>query len=171
MDLTIWKQAGRSFTNAIDPLFKFAQVTAVAIAGFWTYHLHQLTGTEDIDPEVWVSTQAGPYSKDARLLVVRIREKNVGKVPVLVNRDALTLTVKRIPDTLTSGYVKMDGQPTLFEEKQLLRRYGDGLYLSPGTEGEDMAEFVVAPGMYTVEATFLLTDGDTVSHAAFQRVE
>jgi hypothetical protein len=111
------------------------------------------------------------YSQDARLLVVHIREKNVGKVSLLINRDALTLTVKKVPDSLAPGFVKMESQPTLFEEKHLLSRYGEGLEIGPGAEQEDMAEFVVAPGMYVVEASFLLPDGDTAGQIAFQRVD
>jgi hypothetical protein len=165
------KHAGSSLGKSLDPLSKAAQIVAVVIAGYWTYHIYLITGAEDFAPEVWVSTQAVPYSKDARLLNVHIREKNVGKVPVTIGRDDLTLRVKKVPDSLPSGFVNMDGQPALFEERHLLRRYDDGLYISPGTEAEDVAQFVVVPGMYTVEANFLLSDGDNVSDIAFQRVD
>src|SRR5260370_35275181 len=155
MDLPTWKQTRNAIANAIDPLSKLAQIAAIAIAGIWAYLVHLLTGEEDIDPEVWVSTQAVAYSKDARLLVVHIREKNVGKVPVTVEPDALILTVKKVPDSLAPGYVKMDSQSALFEEKHLLR-LDNGLYLSPATEQEDVAEFAVSPGMYTLNARVLL---------------
>src|SRR5260370_40491590 len=129
MDLPTWKQTGTAIANALDPLSKLAQIIAIVMAGIWAYRMHLLTGEEDIDPEVWVSTQTVAYSKDARLLVVHIREKNGGKVPVTVEPAALTLTVKKVPDSLAPGYVKMDSQPALFEEKHLLGR-DNGLYLS-----------------------------------------
>jgi hypothetical protein len=166
-----WGEARTAIVNAIYPVASLAQIVAVVIAGFWAYHMHLLTGEGDLDPEVWVSTQTVPYNKDTRLLVVHIREKNVGKIPVQIKPDALTLTVRKLPDALSPGYIKTDSKPALFEEKHLLARYPEGLYLSPGTEQEDIAQFVVAPGLYTVEAVFALTDGDTVSHEAFQRVE
>lgn len=169
MDLSAWKKALSATTNALDPLSKLAQIIAVAIAGFWSYHIHRITGEADIDPELGVSTQVIAYSQGARLLVVHLREKNVGKVPLDLRPDALTLTVKKVPDSLTPGYVKMGSQPTLFEEKHLWR--DDAPYISPGTEQKDVAAFVVAPGTYTVNASVSLPDGDIVSQVAFQKVD
>jgi hypothetical protein len=57
MDLSTWKQTGTAIANALDPLNKLAQIIAIVMAGIWAYRMHLLTGEEDIDPEVWVSTQ------------------------------------------------------------------------------------------------------------------
>jgi hypothetical protein len=171
MGFPTWKRARVAVVESLDPLSKLAQIAAVVIAGVWAYRSHMLSGEDDLVPEVFVSTQVVAYSEDKRLLVVHIQEKNVGKVPIKIDRDALTLTVKKIPQSLGPGYVKIDGQPALFQEKHMLRRYDEGLYLSPGTEQHDVAEFVVLPGIYSVEAVFSLPDGDTIGDSAFQRVD
>jgi hypothetical protein len=164
-----WKRALATIASTLDPLSKLAQIAAVVIAGVWAYRAHLLSGEDDLVPEVWVSTQAVAYNQDTRLLVVHIREKNVGKVPLDLKPDSLTLTVKKIPDSLRPGLVKMNGQPALYQEKHLLEQGGP--YLSPGAEQEDVAEIVVTPGMYLIEARFALPDGDFASHAAFQKVD
>jgi hypothetical protein len=166
----IWetfKHSLRKFAAALDPLSKVAQVVAVAIAGFWTYHIHQITGEVDINPELWVSAEAFPYTKDARFLLVHIRQKNVGKVPVWLDENALSVTLKRIPDTLGSGYVDIDKQNPVFEKKG---RSG-GIHLSPGAEYEDVAEFIVAPGLYHIEAALLLPSHELLNDVAVERVQ
>jgi hypothetical protein len=94
---------------------------------------------------------------------------DVAKVTASFDPSALTLTVKKVPGSIASGYVKTDGQPALFEEKGLFKKYGEGVDVSPGAAFDDIAEFVVTPGMYNFEATLVLQDGDTVNDAAFQR--
>ena len=56
MDLPAWKEARTAIANAIDPLSKLAQITAIVIAGIWAYRMHLLPGDEDLIPEVFVST-------------------------------------------------------------------------------------------------------------------
>lgn len=157
--------------SALDPLSKAAQVVAVVIAGIWTFHLHEITGEGEYNPEVWVSTEISAYSKDARLLVVHIREKNVGKVAVELGPKALSLAVKKIPESVSKGFIDMDKQPTVLEVRDLFKRYDRGTYMGPGSEFEDVAQFVVPPGLYNVEATLSLADGDTVNDVAFRKVE
>jgi hypothetical protein len=101
-------------------------------------------------------------------LLVRVREKNVGKVPVTYGAKALTLVVKRVPDSLAAGYVDMDRQPALFTVKNLLK---DETILGAGTEFDDVAPFVVPLGTYDIEASLLLSDGDMVGDIAIQKVE
>jgi hypothetical protein len=85
------KGLGSRLRDSLDPLSKMATIGAVVIAGIWTYHLHQITGEEEINPEIWVSAQTFSYSNDARFLLVRIRRKNVGKVPIDLDAHALSL--------------------------------------------------------------------------------
>jgi hypothetical protein len=157
--------------NGLDPLSKLATIVAVVIAGIWTYHLHQITGESEINPEVSVSTEVFAYSQDARLLTVHVHEKNIGRVPVLLGSDALSLIVKRVPDGLKVGYVDMDKEPPTYEEKDIFKRYTDGVELGASSEFQDVSEFVVRPGLYHIEATLALPDGDTVNDATVQRVE
>jgi hypothetical protein len=163
-----WWKGG--FKEFLEPLAKVAQIVAVGIAGFWTYHIYQITGEGEVNPEVWVSAQTFSYSKDARILLVRIRQKNVGKVPVSLDSDALSLTVKKISEGLKVGSVNMDTQAPLFEVNAF-KSYEDGVELSPGAEYEDIAEFVVEPGLYHMEASLALPDDDVVNNVAVLRVE
>lgn len=170
MKMPTWNRAWAATADALDPLSKLAQIAAVVFAGTWAYRTHVLSGEDDLVPEVWVSTQVAAYSQDARLLIVHIREKNVGKVPLELKPDAMILTVKRVPDSHVPGYISMGTRAALFQEKHLLGGEA-GPYISPGAEQEDVAAFVVPPGIYAVEAKFSLSDGDTASHNAFQRVD
>jgi hypothetical protein len=70
-----------------------------------TFHIRPITGDGEVNPEVWVSTQAFANSKDARLLLASIREKNVGNVTASFDPNALALTVKKVPCSITSSYV------------------------------------------------------------------
>ena len=170
---SIWsglRGTGHSLLAGLDVLAKLAQVAAVVIAGIWTLHIHQITGEKEINPEIWVTSQVDAYSQDTRLLLVHIREKNVGKVPVVVGQDALALVVKKIPDGKSIGYIDIDKQPVLFSYA-VFKRYDEGVELSPGAEYEDVAQFVVAPGMYHIEATLSLPENETVNGIAIQRVE
>jgi hypothetical protein len=96
--LVLLQDIGRGLVGALDPLSKLAQVIAVVVAGIWTFHIQQITGENELNPEVNLSTQPFAYGKDTRLLTVRVREKNVGKVPVTFGANALTLIVKKVPD-------------------------------------------------------------------------
>jgi len=166
--LATLQRTGRGLMGALDPLSKLAQVIAVVIAGIWTFHIQDITGASELNPEMWVSAQSLAYGKDMRLLTVHVREKNVGKVPVSFGPHALTLVVKKVPDSLPSGYVDIDRQPALFTVKNLLK---DETYLGVGAEFQDVAEFVVPLGTYDVEASLLLPDGDVVGDVAIQKVD
>jgi hypothetical protein len=159
------------FTGSLEPLSKLAQVVAVVIAGIWTYHLRESTGEAELNPELWVSAESVAYDHDLRLLIVRIREKNVGKVPISLSADALSLSVKRIPEGLKQGFLDMDKQPPVFNRKRLLKQYEEGDYLGVGAEFEDVAELLVTPGLYHIEGILDLPDRDYVNDVAVVRVE
>ena len=161
--LTWLKRTIAGLRDWLDALSKLATIIAVVIAGIWTYHIHEITGESDINPELTLSAQTFDYTKDGKVLLVNIHEKNVGKIPILLAKDALNLTVKRIPDGLKLGYVDMDKLPVTYAVKSLLARYDEETYLGAGTEFRDVAQLIVAPGLYHVEATLRLPDGDTVN--------
>lgn len=151
--------------DALDPLSKLATILAVVIAAIWTYHIHEITGESDDNPQMTLSTQVLEYNQDERLLVVHVRDKNVGKIPIPLAKDSLTVTVKRIPDTLKPGHVDMGKQPALFVDKSL-----EETDLEPAVEQDDLREFVISPGLYYVEGTLDLPDGDFINDAAVASV-
>ncbi len=169
----IWSRiqgAGSLGVRALDPLSKAAQVGALVIAAVWTYHVRQVTGEDEINPELRVSSQVAAYNQNTRLLSVRVSQKNVGKVPVYADRNGLALVIKRIPDGQAVGYLDMEKQPVLFKNA-MFKRYDDGVELSPGAEYEDVSQFVVAPGTYYVEAPLSLPEEEEVNGVVVQRVE
>lgn len=155
-----WLYFVGKFQDWIDPLSKLAQVFAVVIAGFWTYHLHLITGEYELKPVVSVSAQVIDYKKEARLVAVHVIEKNNGKVPIELNKDALTVTIKKIPESQPFGYVDVDKQPMLYENKDFLQRYGDGVEVDPGVEFEEVELFSLPRGLYRIEATVALPNSD-----------
>ena len=154
----------------LDGASKVAAIVAVIMAGIWTYYIADITGETELNPEVWVHTQVVPYSRDTRLLVARVNEKNMGKVPVELGPDALVVTVKRVPDSLPTGSIDLDKQPIAYQRTGIFKRYDGGIYLEAGMQLEDLAEFVVPPGLYQIEANLALPDGDIVNDMTIQEV-
>jgi hypothetical protein len=155
-------QAWAVFLDLLDPLSKLATITAVVIAGIWTYHIHEITGESDDNPQMTLLTQVFAYK---RLLVVRIRDKNVGKVPIPLAKDALTITLKRVPGALKAGRIDINKQQVLYADKSF-----EETDLEPGVEMEDVREFVIPPGLYHIEATLDLPDGDFINDVTVENV-
>jgi hypothetical protein len=168
-----WLEANRaniaSWSQAISTI---VQVIAVCIAGYWTYHLHVVTGETDENVNVSVEATSLPYySKAQRLLIVHMRPKNVGKVPVTYNKnDDARVVVKLIPDDHPAGAVDMDKLPVAYEKKDLFGRYGDEYEIDPGIEYDEVITFVVPPGTYHVEGVIGQAD-ETIGDQAVIRIE
>jgi hypothetical protein len=148
-----WLEANRAniatWSQAISTI---VQVIAVCIAGYWTYHLHVVTGETDENVNVSVEATSLPYSKAQRLLIVHFRPKNVGKVPVTYDKeDDARVVVKQIPDDHAAGAVDLDKLPVAYERRNLFARYGEPYEIDPGIEFDELATFVVPPGTYHVE--------------------
>jgi hypothetical protein len=157
---------------SLEPLSKLAQIVAVVIAGLWSYYIYQTTEEGEPNPQVSVSAEAFPYSKDARFVVVRIHQKNIGKIPIYLHSDSLSVRVKRVPEALKSGYEDMDKQESTYETSAVWARSGaGGIELSAGVELDDMAQFVVEPGLYHIEAYMKIPDYDYVTAFTVIRVQ
>jgi len=148
-----WLEANRaniaSWSQAISTV---VQVIAVCIAGYWTYHLHVVTGETDENVNASVEAASLPYSESQRLLIVHFRPKNVGKVAVTYDKkDDARVVVKQIPDNQPAGAVDVDKLPVAYVKKDLFGRYGDEYEIDPGIEYDEVATFVVPPGTYHVE--------------------
>ena len=122
--------------------------------------MHLITAENELRPEVNVCAQVVDKGKDAqgrskqsRLIAIYITEKNVGKVPIELDENALKVTIKRIPETRSSGFISIDKQPVSYENKDYLKRYGkEGTVIDPGVEYTDV-ELVDLPfGTYHIEA-------------------
>jgi hypothetical protein len=153
-----------------------AQVVAVIIGGYWVYHIHNVTGETDENINVTVEATSLPYSSAQRFLVVHVRPKNVGKVPVTFKKpDDLRVIVKRIPDALGAGTADVDALPVTVEKEHMLSRpsYGDEYELDPGVEFDEVAAFVVVPGTYYIEAELQQKVGldDTYGDQTVVRIE
>ena len=164
------------FKEWIDLLAKLSAVIAVVIGSLWTLHLRQITVEDEINPEVWVKTEYIPYEGNKKLLVVHVTEKNVGKVPVYLSKDALTLTLKKLPANHAVGYVDTEKLEPLFPPvRNIYEKYGREVEIDAGTVFEDVATFVVDDGIYQVEAELSLgkdsnNEGNTVNGVAVIKV-
>jgi hypothetical protein len=137
-----------------------AQIFAVVIAGYWTFHLHEITGEAELNPNLTIDATELPYNDSQRLLVVHVRPKNVGKVPFDPDDANMWVRVKRIPSGLNAGAFSVDRLPVTYEQKQMLTRYHGGYEIDPGIEFDEVATFVVPPGTYHVEGELTWSDED-----------
>jgi hypothetical protein len=136
------------------------QVIALAIAGFWTYHLHLVTSESEQNPNLTMSISVLPYTEGDRLLTIHVKPKNVGKVPIVIrqgdeSRGGMWVRIKRLPASAKNGPVDTDALPVLFEKPGMLKRYlhnGETYELDPGVEFDELATFVVPVGKYHIES-------------------
>jgi len=110
-----------------------------------------------------VSAQVIDYNKEARLVAVHVIEKNVGKIPIKLKKNALTVTIKKIPESQPLGYIDVDKQPVFYENKDFLKRYDEQTQIDPDVEFEEVELFALPRGLYRIEATVYLPIDDLVN--------
>lgn len=130
--------------------------------------MHLITAENEFRPEVNVCAQIVDKGKDvqgrtkqSRLIAIYVTEKNVGKVPIELDENALKVTIKKIPETRSLGFISIDKQSVSYENKDYLKRYGkEGTVIDPGVEYTDVELVDLPPGAYHIEAMIDLHDGD-----------
>jgi hypothetical protein len=129
--------------DGLDVIFKIASIVAVLAGGWWTWHIYSLSDAGYSAVEVAVTAESVHYGKDTRLLIIHVKPRNVGKVPINAGKDGLVLTVRKIANDLPSGHVK-DDMPPLFHG-DIVKEY-DGYELEPGVGYDEVHSFVVEKG-------------------------
>lgn len=66
----------------IDLAFKLVSLIAIPIGGWWAFHNFSITDTDKWNPKIAVSAEVLPYDAQSSLLVVHVKPKNIGKVPI-----------------------------------------------------------------------------------------
>jgi hypothetical protein len=160
-----WSNRAKSWLRSIlvehiDIVSKWVTILAILIGGIWVYYNFNITDTNKSNAEIAISTEILPYDAKSSLLVIYIKPKNIGKVPIEITGDGITLTLKEIPKDAKVGHIDMEKIPPTLSVPNLVKKY-DGYLLEPGIEYNEVETFVLPHGnTYLVEAVVDLGDDD-----------
>ncbi len=153
----------------VDLILKVMSIAAIIAAGAWAYYQFRLTDTDASNIQLTVSTEVLKYSDDNRLLLIHVRPKNIGKVPVLPQH--LNVTVRDLPGDLKPGSVELEKLKERYKTDVLDRFNGGGYELEPGVEYDEVVTIIVPKGMYSVSAEMDLGDDYEVDQTGITKVE
>ena len=144
----------QKFKDWGDALLKWASIVAIFIAGWWTLHLFNISDTDASNIEIQISTETKPYSEENRLMIVDVKPKNIGKIPVEAGKKGFVLTIRSIPQKLAIGYVDESKLP-IFHRINISAPNDGGYLLEPGVEYDEVHAFIVPKGSaFIVNADF-----------------
>lgn len=133
-----------------------ASLIALPVAGWWAYHNFSVEDTHETNPNISVSADVLPYDDDRRLLVVHVRPKNAGKVPIELDggkKGDIDVEVKVLPPKLPNGHLDPDKLPVKFPASNIVSGYKGGYVMEPGIDYDEIETFVVPKGAtYIVRA-------------------
>jgi hypothetical protein len=118
---------------------------AIPVAGWWAYNNFTNEDTDEASPNITVSAEVLPYDADRRLLVVHVKPKNAGRVPVELDGGAkgdIDVFVKTFPAGLDSGRVNQDKLPVAFSARNIVSKY-KGYDMEPGIDYDEVETFIV----------------------------
>ncbi len=134
-----------------DPIQKWATIIALVVGAYWSYNLFIAEDTHAENPEINISTETLSYANDLRLLAIHVHAKNIGKVPIEIQRDHFWISLKSVPKDRKAGYLNLSKLPEL-DRITDVANVDEGYWLEPGVEYDETRAFVVAPGMYAITA-------------------
>ena len=120
-------------------------IVAIPIAGWWAYNNFTNEDTDEPSPNITVSAEVLPYDTDTRLLVVHVKPKNVGKVPVELDggpKGDIDVFVKTFPANLGSGPIDQSKLPVAFSARNIVSRF-KGYDMEPGIDYDEVETFIV----------------------------
>ncbi len=138
-------------------LLPWVTIVSIFVGGWWAYHNFSITDTAEWNPEIRISVEVLPYDSNSSLLVVHVKPKNIGKVPIaLYGGDKggdISVEVSSIPSKHDTGRIN-ESELTKVEEIKSLVENNNGEYsLEPGVEYDDLQYFVVPKGrLYVINA-------------------
>ena len=160
----------KKWQDRADLLLKLLSIIAIVAAGVWAYVQFDITRTAEANVQVNLSTEYHKYSEDARLLLVHIKPKNIGKVVVSPGKKGFVVSIKSIPKNLKMGAVDLEKLPEIYKV-DLTKRFPDGYDLEPGVEYDEIVALIVPKNsLYAVKAIFDLDD-DEVDQSTVARVD
>ena len=168
---TAYTTAVSFLRDKADPWSKWATVIAVVIGGTWAWWNFHIADSTSSNAEIGVSAEVLDYGKDTRLLVVHLTPKNIGKVPIEVTGDGLSIAVTKLPADAKVGRMEVDKLKPDYTAPHIERKYG-GYTLEPGVELDETETFVVpSDAAYLVEGEMDLGDDWTVGKSMVIRVK
>jgi hypothetical protein len=154
-----------------DLALKIISSVAIVVGGWWAYYQFRVTDSTASNIQIGLATEIVKYSEDYRLLVIHVKPKNIGKVPVSPGKGGLIVSVRPLPTTLKAGAVDLEKPPEL-HNANLITRFPDGYELEPGVEYDEVEALVVPKsGLYAVKATMDLGDNTEIDQTTVTRVE
>lgn len=157
--------------NWADFILKVVSIIGIVLGGYWAVYQFRITGTSDNNIEIGVSTDVVNYSKDLRLLVIHVKPKNIGKVPVYSGKEGIVVTVRKITENQSAGDLNLD-KLTVICKNNLLAKYHDNDYLlEPGVQYNEIKTLLVPAGIYSISAEMDLGDEYEIDDTAIVRVE
>ncbi|MFM0072057.1 hypothetical protein PQQ86_12870 [Paraburkholderia sediminicola] len=133
-----------------------ASLVAIPVGGWWVYSNFTAEDTHEVNPNIRVTAEVQPYDDTRRLLMVHVKPKNLGKVPIELDggkKGDIDVLVKAFPAGLANGRVDYDKLPRLFPAYHIVSKYEDGYVMEPGIDYDEVETFVVPKGTtYLVNA-------------------
>lgn len=142
----------------VDIVSKWVTILAILIGGIWAYYNFNITDTGTSNAEIAISTEVFPYDVNSSLVIVYIKPKNIGKVPIEITGDGITLTLKEIPKDVKVGHIDMEKITAIVYVPNLVKKY-DGYFLEPGVTLNEVETFILPHGKtFLVEVAMDLGD-------------
>lgn len=144
-----------------DVLLKCMTIIAIPVGGWWAYYNFSITDTAELNPVISVSADVLPYDAQNALLVVHLKPKNVGKVPVELAGGKIggdiSLTIRVLTSGIKAGRVEEGKLPKQAALDSLVAENSGDYIIEPSVEYDDVRAFVVPKGKtYFVNAELTL---------------
>ncbi|MFM0162905.1 hypothetical protein PQR39_21135 [Paraburkholderia sediminicola] len=155
-----------------------ASLVAIPVGGWWVYHNFSAEDTHEANPNITVTAEVLPYDDTRRLLMVHVKPKNLGKVPIELDggkKGDIDVLVKTFPAGLASGRVDRDKLPVAFAAHNIVSKYNGGYVMEPGIDYDEIETFIVPKGstylVYTEMDHYDDTPDDEVDDSAVVKVD
>ncbi|MEM5316530.1 hypothetical protein [Paraburkholderia sp. JHI869] len=119
---------------------------AIPVGGWWAYHNFTVEDTHEANPNVTVTAEVQPFNESSRLLVVHVKPKNVGKIPIELDggkKGDISVDVRVLPSKLPDGLVKVDALPIKYRAANIVSKFKGGYVMEPGIDYDEVQMFVV----------------------------
>ncbi len=126
-------------------LLPWITIVSIPVGGWWAYHNFSITDEGEWNPVISISAEVLPYDGN-ELLVVHVRPKNIGKVPVKLfgkNKGDISVSLAELPSGHTIGRIQDDELKVINKIESLVAENSGEYGLEPGVEYDDVQYFIV----------------------------
>lgn len=131
----------------VDFLLACGSLLALPIGAWWVVHNFSVEDAHEANPNISVTADVMPYDADRRLLLVHVRPKNVGKIPIELDGGSngdIKITVGAVPAKLPNGPMDTDKLTAQFTVPNFVSRYPGGYVMEPGIDYDELVPFIVS---------------------------